>query len=338
MFLQDDAISVSIIILNWNNWQDTLRCLDCVDAIEDVQFQVIVCDNGSSDDSVLHISQSCFVKKHGLKLLTNRYDQLQYIEGGGTRPPLVLIENRANLGFAGGNNVGIRYALMFSPRIKWLWLLNNDTEVDAHALSPLLAAMAADENLGSVQSLLVNDLKRDLIDSAGIALRRRGGAVDLLKGKPLNSIAKDKDIFGCCAASALYRASCLRQVGLFDESFFAVNEDVDLAFRLRNAGFGARLIAESRVFHRRGISGKKKNRFLSFVARRNKLRLMARWWPRTRSLFWIALGLSRLLLYLPAPPRKGITEWAHLVREIVSEYRGGVSSETRGGYYKNWMN
>src|ERR1700709_1176957 len=94
------APRVSCIIVNWNSWQDTVECLTSLRACTYPQLDIIVVDNGSTNDSVVRIKASC--------------------------PDILLFESKENLGFSGGNNIGIRYALAMGA--EYIWLLNSDTK------------------------------------------------------------------------------------------------------------------------------------------------------------------------------------------------------------------
>ncbi|MFQ5889930.1 MAG: glycosyltransferase family 2 protein [Gemmatimonadota bacterium] len=344
--------AVAVVILNWNGWRDTCECLRSLDALDHPEFQVIVCDNGSTDDSLERLRSSTFAQRHGWRTLVRAGDRLVESEGrearegdgnpGGRadRRPLVLIDNGENLGFSAGNNVGIRYALGSSADFRYIWTLNNDTTVAPETLSRLVSSIEREEGIGSVQSLLLQFEDRDRIDSAGIELRRRGGARDTLLGESASKVEssiEDREIFGCCAASALYRSDALRAAGAFDEAFFLINEDSDLAFRLRRAGYSARLSVASKVYHKRGVSSPRKNRRIAFIARGNKMRLTARWWPRLASLPTLLLDAVRLLPLALAAPGLGVRDWLSSLGEVAAEYRAGASAETRAEFRRRWM-
>ncbi len=120
------APRVCIVTLNWRGIEDTLGCLESLRQLAYPNFQVVVVDNGSGDDSVVRIA--------------DRY------------PEVDLVETGANLGFAGGCNVGIRRAL--ERGADYLWLLNSDTWVDADALTAMVELAERDPALGAVGSVI----------------------------------------------------------------------------------------------------------------------------------------------------------------------------------------
>lgn len=329
---------VVIVILNWNNWQDTLSCLRSLQMSSDQTiYDIIVCDNGSSDDSMQRIRECA---DNGLwelfEIDCNFTLNKNIIDAKRHNQRLFLINNEENLGFAGGNNVGIRFALKFLGP-KYIWLLNNDTEVTNGALDTLVGAIEESESLGSAQSLLLNYFHPDKIDSAGIGLRCRGGAYDAFQGCSIETLPKDFPIIGCCAAAALYRSDVLQKVGLLNEEFFVVNEDVDLALRFYVHGYDAKLVQTSVVYHKRGISKKKKPKKLAFIAQSNKLYLMAFWWLRMAAFPWLLVGFIQILFLVTGNTQNGIKDWLRQIRRIFSVYFSGASSLDRRQLHDRWM-
>jgi GT2 family glycosyltransferase len=213
------SVQVAIVILNWNGWRDTLECLKSLERLETSNVQIIVVDNASEDDSVLQLCSAY--------------------------PNLDLICNVTNLGFGAGNNVGIRLALERNADL--IWLLNNDTVVEATTLHAMISMMNSDPSVGAVGSVLYDFVPRDRVQVWG------GGGVNLFTGFSWHLTA-----VGHCdyliAASVLLRTDALRAVGLFDEHFFYTWEDVDLCFRLRIGGWRLAVADDSRVWHRETAS------------------------------------------------------------------------------------
>ena len=116
-----DSPFVTIIILNWNNWQDTLECLDSVSQLDYPNFKIIVFDNGSVNDSVIKIKEN-----YGSSI--------------------ILLESPQNLGFAGGNNLSLEYLKELNP--DYIFFLNNDTIIEKNVLSILIEQAVTDPNIG----------------------------------------------------------------------------------------------------------------------------------------------------------------------------------------------
>src|SRR5271170_2058279 len=146
---------VYVILLNWNGWRDTIECLESVFRLDHQRITVILCDNASSDKSMEkiedwasgRIAASCSSADLARLVLPPipkpiSCDYVRTSRAGTASPSpdvrLVLIQTGANLGFAGGNNVGIRYALSRDD-CDYVWLLNNDTVVEPNSLSAMLS-------------------------------------------------------------------------------------------------------------------------------------------------------------------------------------------------------
>jgi GT2 family glycosyltransferase len=236
---------VSVIVLNWNGWQDTLACLASLQLLDYGNYELLVVDNGSTDDSVAHL-QSAF-------------------------PHLPLLQTGANLGFGGGCNAGIRQAL--ARQADYVWLINSDATVAPDALSALVRCAEHNPAVGSVGSVLYEAHAPDRIQLWG------GGRVNLWLGRSNHCLAPGPIDF-VSGASLLLRRTALEHVGLFDEaSFFMYWEDTDLAFRLRKAGWQLAVAADSKVWHKQSASLGLGNPLLDAYATRSCVRFLRRYAP-----------------------------------------------------------
>lgn len=211
--------AVAVVVLNWNGWRDTVSCLAALERLEYSRREVIVVDNGSTDESVNHI-RAAF-------------------------PTIRLLEAGANLGFSGGCNLGIRDAL--ARGFEYIWLLNNDTEVTPRALSALVDTAESDPRIGAVASVIYRMDQPDTVEVWG------GGHVNLRTGRLqiMTTPSEPNCLFGC---SVLLRRHALDRAGLLDERFFLYWEDTDLSLRIRRARYRLAVAAESRVLHRGSAS------------------------------------------------------------------------------------
>jgi len=259
---------VSIVVLNWNGWEDTIECLESLYQINYPKYDVIVVDNGSEDDSINNIKKYCNgemeVKSNfftynltnkPIKIIEFKKEESEFLRKETLNLPsnkkLNLIKNDENYGFAEGNNIGMIYALQFLGP-DYVLLLNNDTFVDKHFLEELVKVADEDAEVSSVQSLLLKPGGK-LVDSMGQELLI-WSARDIGMDSKNKKLTKNREIFGACAAAALYRSKALKRVGLFDKDFFAIYEDVDLSWRIRLDGFKSVLAVNSIVYHKRNIS------------------------------------------------------------------------------------
>lgn len=213
---------VHVIVLNWNGWQDTIACLDSIKHTDYANLKVIVVDNASTNDSVARIRQA--------------------------HPDVTIISSEANLGFAGGNNLGIKRAMQEGA--EYIWLLNNDTIVEPSSLSAMLQVSQSEDRVGAVGSVLYYMDEPNKVQAWG------GGKVYMWAGVARHiyrPIASHR-INYITAASILVKRAALEEVGLLDENFFMYWEDVDFSLRLREKGWKLRVAGQSRVYHKEHAS------------------------------------------------------------------------------------
>jgi GT2 family glycosyltransferase len=271
MDCRQDMSRVAIIILNWNGWNDTAECLQSLIAIGYRNYDIIVVDNGSTDDSpralkeimqeIANSSATCCPQGQDRIAVLWSFVELSMDEAAQSMLPLVLPGRRMvlikcddNYGFAKGNDIGIKYAFK-NLHPDYILLLNSDTIVTNDFLGELVKIANGNDRVGSVQSLLLRP-GGEVVDSLGQTLYLLG-ARDYKSGTVFHpeQLKEDVEIFGACAAAALYRSGAIISVGLLDEDFYIIYEDVDLSFRLRLAGYNSMLSCKSVVYHKRGISG-----------------------------------------------------------------------------------
>jgi GT2 family glycosyltransferase len=210
---------VDIVIPNWNGSRWLQQCLPSIFAQSFRDFEVILVDNGSTDESVDWV-------------------RAQF-------PRVQIIRNKQNLGFGAATNQGI--IATCSPYVA---TLNNDTQVAATWLESLVQAAERDPGVGMWASKMVYAEHPETIDSTGICLDKCGVAWDRLGGEPDRAYADEpREIFGPCGGAALYSRELLDNVGLIDEDFFAYLEDVDLAWRARLAGWRCQYVPTAVVHH-----------------------------------------------------------------------------------------
>ncbi len=215
---------VSIIIINYNGGSDTLECLRALERQTFKEFEVILIDNKSLDDSVIQIND--FLRSNPLSSSVR------------------FVSLEINHGFAGGNLEGTKYA----PG-KFVALLNNDTKPDKAWLEELVTRMENDSGVGVCASRLVQD-DSNLIDSAGDGYAKILRGFKIGEGKVANNFAEQKYVFGACAGAALYRREMLEQIGFLDTDFFLLYEDTDLNFRAQLAGWKVLYVPTAVVHHK----------------------------------------------------------------------------------------
>jgi GT2 family glycosyltransferase len=240
-------LAASVIIINWNGAAHLPVCLDALRKQTVSNFEVIVADNASHDES--------------LALLARDY------------PEVKVVALSKNLGFTGGNNAGIRVA-----RGEIIILLNNDTEVDPHWLEEIIAAFEHHPEAGLVASKMKLFDRRDTFHTAGDFYRLDGmpgnrGVWEIDRGQ----YDREEYVFSACGGSAAYRKTMLDQIGLLDEDFFYSCEDIDLAWRAQLAGWKCVYAPTAIVYHKLSATGG--GTTASFYDGRNFIYVIAKDYP-----------------------------------------------------------
>ncbi|WP_089289036.1 MULTISPECIES: glycosyltransferase family 2 protein [unclassified Azospirillum] len=315
-----DAATCWIVLLNWNGHADTLACIDSVMALTGVRWRLVVCDNASTDGSPSILWQA-MSQRFG-----DRFQVLSEAASLATAPAATidafLIQNAANHGYAGGNNVGVRLALR-DPAMAAVWILNNDTEVDPGALAALWRHAEAHPRQGIIGSTLLYHDRPDVIQAAGGGTYHRWtGLCDHHGyGEPREAAQRHADrpldyVFG---AAMFIRRPWLEQVGLMDESFFLYFEEIDYC-RAGRGRFDIGYCPEAIVFHKEGGSTGGKREAVSLLADfynlRNRLRITWRHFPYALPTVWAGLAVTMLNRW-----RRGQTDRVAMVARIALRFR-----------------
>jgi GT2 family glycosyltransferase len=273
-----DNAKVYVLILNWNGWKDTIECLESVFRNDHQDYQVIVCDNASQDGSLEHIKEWATGRREtsysgpdllqGLSsppvakpLALAEYSREQAEAGGdeeGKNARLVLIQTGANLGFAGGNNVGMRYALARND-FDYIWLLNNDTVILPDALVHLVRRMQERPDAGMCGSTLPYYHHPDRVWALGGATYNRWLAkprcigLDLSIPQTIDPLKVEERMAYIAGASLLVSRSFLNSIGLMSEEYFLYFEELDWAVRARGQ-YSLAYAEKSIVYHKVGAS------------------------------------------------------------------------------------
>lgn len=232
--------NIYIVIPNWNGEEYISNCLEAL--IGQAQSSnIVVVDNGSVDKSV--------------SIIKNRF------------PEVTLLDFKNNAGFAGGVNRGIKYAIKSGA--EYIALLNNDAVADKNWLKNLVEVAEKHKTVGIVTGKLMRDDKQT-IDSTGETLRVNGmphprGRNEIDKGQ----YEKSNYVFGATGGASLYRVEMLKQIGLFDEKFFAYFEDVDISFRAQLAGWKVYYEPKAIAYHKVGGTSSKLGPFSRYHSTKN---------------------------------------------------------------------
>lgn len=214
---------VLVVILNWNGLRDTIECLESVYRLDYANFEVLVVDNGSSADPGPAINE--------------KY------------PRTVLIRNPENLGYTGGNNVGLRYAQ--ERGADYIWLLNNDTIVDPRCLSRIVSTAETSETIGLVSPVVYYHDARTRPQFSGSRISMSDLTLELpdLSKRVPDTFTTGPEV--CLWGTALLvKAALARRIGLLDEKYFAYWEDTEYSLRALRAGYANRVAPSASVFHK----------------------------------------------------------------------------------------
>jgi GT2 family glycosyltransferase len=275
----------AVVIVNWNGARHLPGCLAALAAQTYRDFAVWVVDNGSTDESRPLLARAAEGEWPGAASVVSSQPSVVSGEspaasrqdgGGEWVPPLRLLVNAGNVGFAAGNNQAFRAALA-DPAVRYLVPLNNDTVADPAWLGTLVATAQADPRIGSVASTMLFASRPDRVASAGISVHRDGLALDVGVGWDAARLPRTpQPVFGASAGAALYRRALLDDIGLFAESFFSYLEDADLAWRARLRGWRAVWAPTARVLHAVSATGGQGSPFKSYHLARNRVWCIAR--------------------------------------------------------------
>ena len=209
-------MKVSVVTPNYNGERFLKTFLESLNEDSEYIGEVIIIDNGSSDSSI------------------------DYLKNNKFNFPLVLIENKENVGFSPAVNQGIRKAknsLIFS--------INNDTEIKKGSIKKLIDLINSSDDIFSVQAKMLQYNNKDLIDDVGDEYNLLAWTKKVGENHKSSEYVEVRDIFSSCAGAAMYNKSILEEIGLFDDNFFAYMEDVDLAIRSRINGYRNLLCPEA---------------------------------------------------------------------------------------------
>lgn len=300
---------VTVIIPNYNGKKYLRNCLKALYSNTDLEIETIVVDNHSTDGSVEEVRQEF--------------------------PYITYIFLDKNYGFSKAVNVGIQKA-----RTPYVLLLNNDTEIQEGAVYQLLQTIKKKKDIFSVEAKMLQYHDPTKIDSAGTFYNALGWA--FARGKNHASSQYDRlcETFAACGGAAMYRKKVFEQIGMFDESYFAYLEDIDIGYRAKICGYCNVYNPDAKVLHvGSGTSGSKYNEFKVRFSARNNIYLLYKNMPwiqmilnlpflgvgfGAKALFFLQKGLGKayvcgwkegiVLCRRTAKPRCDIKNWNNYVK------------------------
>jgi GT2 family glycosyltransferase len=237
---------VTIIILNWNGLTDTLECLASLSRMDYPAYDVVVVDNGSTDRSPAVVRE--------------RF------------PDVTLIENDENLGFTGGNNVGLRWAL--EQGADYALMLNNDTEVAPDFLRLLVETAEAEPMVGTAgPTIYYYDQPRTVWSVGGHVDWQRGRTCMLgLNERDIGQFGEEpREVDFVTGCALLVKRAVLEQVGLLDERFFVYYEETEWCVRAQRAGFKIVHVPTAKIWHKIPLDARDSSLLVHYYMTRNRL-------------------------------------------------------------------
>lgn len=338
---------VNIVLVNYNNHDDTIECIDSIFANNEKDISIVVVDNSESTDSIDKISSwAKGVYKPNYKTpetltknLSNQLPQtvqiiftddiekhLQLNQKNQTQSSLAIIKNPANFGFAKANNIGIKYAMFFSP--KYLWLLNNDTIIEQDSLTQLLNFYKEKSHQGIKAGLIGSKI---LFYKNPEIIQSVGDRFNILTTWSYHIGLNQKDIgqFDTApikvnypyGASLFLSADYVREVGLMCEDYFLYFEELDWVKRGKKKSYEIFICTKSKIFHKQGLStgkkiGQQKPLFIACLMYSNLLKFYWKHYPFLYPVAWL-----RLFLKMNKNILAGNTVEAKLILQILFGFR-----------------
>lgn len=293
-----DSKALSVIIPNYNGLKYLKNCLNSLEKVKSNNLNIIIIDNGSDDDSLEFLSgkwKSKFRSTTNSKSTSRSKSDSSDEDKIPSNIKYKIIYNKENIGFANAVNQGIK-----ASSTEYVFLLNNDTEIEENTIKNLIKTIEKDENIFSVSSKMIQYNDLDLIDDAGDEYTILGWTKKVGEGKPSNLYTEEREIFSSCAGAALYKKSLFEKIGYFDGNFFAYMEDVDIAYRANIEGYKNIYCPEAIVYHvGSGSSGSRYNEFKIKLAARNNIWVILKNMPIIQIILNIGfLALGFFIKYL----------------------------------------
>lgn len=307
------APRVYVVVLNWNGWGDTIACLESLLRSDYANYRIVVCDNASTDDSVVALRRWAAGELDALPPRPPRVNDCvrppvtkpiawceldrETAETGEDDgdPALTLIHTGANLGYAGGNNVGLRYVRRRGDA-DYVWLLNNDTVVDAAALRHLVTRLQTAPEAGLCGSTLLDQAEPTRVQAHGgarfnpwLGTHRALGDGQRWQGE-MDADAVERRMSYVIGASMFASRRWIERVGLLCEDYFLYFEEIDWAVRGRPE-FTLAYAPQSLVYHKEGASTGRPERSVraDCLALRNRLLFTRNRLPWALPTVWLGL-------------------------------------------------
>jgi GT2 family glycosyltransferase len=239
---------ISVVVLNWNGCQVVGQCLQSLHEQTYRPLEIIVVDNASTDGSAEVVRQ-----------------KFSWVK---------LVVSKKNLGFGGGNNIGIK-----ACRGRYIMILNNDARLEPDCIIELRRSIEKNKEYGACASKIFLADKDNLLDAAGIAIYKDGLSIGRGRLEPAGRYDVEEEVFFASGCAMLLRKEMLDDIGLFDEDFFAYADDTDMGWRSQLAGWRCIYNPKAVVYHLHSASSSAYSPLKAFLVERNRIWVAMEYYP-----------------------------------------------------------
>ncbi len=336
---------VYIVVLNYNNWTDTIACAKSILFSDYQNFQLIIVDNASTDNSVRHIKKwldgdiepwspksdllrYLFIPPLKKRIDYDYYESIDFSDRSSlSSKRVILIRSDKNNGYGDGNNLGIRFAVE-KEDYEYIWILNNDTLVKKETLKNLIScAQTKKENAGLFGTTLLFYDAPEKIQAFGgsfnyfLAVQKHNLSYQDFSPKKIENFDKKKLDY-IIGASMLMTKKYIQKAGLMPKEYFIYFEEIDIATRCKRNALELHICPEAIVYHKESASIDKEDQKLSsfsdFYALRNRLVFTKKYFPYFLPSVYLGLLFS-LMLRFKRGDKKGIKNILRILKTPLSK-------------------
>lgn len=282
--------NTTIVLVNWNNSEETIKCLNSIRNMKKQFVHVVVVDNGSTDSSIVYMRE--YIKTNYSEYKSKKFFEYKVLEGRNNDILVSIIISSENFGFAAGCNIGMQYAMELKSH--YVWLLNNDTIVERDALENLIikSIESGDQKIiGSWVKFYSNQNETQVYGGA----RYNKWWASIHDIKTVEDYGAGIDyIYG---ASMFIPINIVEKIGLLEEKLFLYGEEIDYCYRAKKYGIKLDIANKSIIYHKHGSSIgsnnnlKKRTNMSDFYSLRNKVFIAKKFYP----LSIITIGLRLII-------------------------------------------
>lgn len=269
---------VAIVVLNWNKQDYVLSLLDSLQNIEYDNYEITVVDNASTDGSVEAIKEQF--------------------------PDIDILVNTKNLGCGGGLNTGMKH-IVEKGEYKYIWLLDNDAEIENNTLRELMKVMESDEKIGISGCALYDYHNKNFLVDCGSFVNRKAQS----KGFSGENVVLPNDPFEVdfvISASAVVRTQAVKEVNFIDQRYFFEWDDIDFCISLKEKGYKAVSVPSAKVYHKPFLPGERSwNPYYVFRNRALFISKHLGFWERIKAFYPVAREMAKIFAYSYLQNRKG---------------------------------